>query len=175
MTLVDLSQFQNIIIEIRSQKVILDSDLAGLYGVSTKRLNEQVRRNINRFPEEFMFRLTKQEKNKVVAICDHLKKLKFSHVNPYVFTEHGTLMAATVLNSDLAMQTSIQIIKSFVRMRRLITNDLKMSKKILQIESQLGMHDKKLEQIIETIKKLIVLNGDKNTKPIGFHVNMDES
>jgi len=81
---------------------MIDRDLAQLYGVSTKRLNEQVKRNIERFPINFMFQLSEQEKSDVVANCDHLKELKFSHQLPYAFTEHGVAMLASVLNSDPA-------------------------------------------------------------------------
>ncbi|MBE9489191.1 MAG: ORF6N domain-containing protein, partial [Bacteroidetes bacterium] len=86
------------ILVIRNQKVIIDKDLAELYEVKTKRLNEQVKRNVKRFPSNFMFQLTKEEKEYVVANCDHLKNLKFSPFLPYVFTEHGTMMLANVLN-----------------------------------------------------------------------------
>jgi hypothetical protein len=90
------------ILLIRGKKVMIDRDLAELYGVSTKRLNEQVKRNIKRFPADFMYQLTKQEKDDLVAICDHLKSLKFSPQLPYVFTEHGAVMLASILNSDRA-------------------------------------------------------------------------
>ena len=97
----------NKIYVIRGQKVMVDRDLAELYGVTTKRLNEQVKRNNNRFPSNFMFELTKEEKNQLVANCDHLKKLKFSPVLPKVFTEHGILMLSSVLNSELAVKMSV--------------------------------------------------------------------
>ena len=104
------------ILLIRNQKVMIDRDLAELYGVTTKRLNEQVKRNANRFPENFMFQLTEIEKEQVVANCDHLKSLKFSSFLPYVFTEHGTMMLANVINSEKAVEVSIRIIEIFVRM-----------------------------------------------------------
>jgi hypothetical protein len=92
------------IISIRGQRVIIDADLADLYGVKTKRLNEQVKRNISRFPADFTFQLTEIEKEEVVAKCDHLKKLKFSSTLPLAFTEHGAVMAATVLSSKVAIE-----------------------------------------------------------------------
>lgn len=110
----------NKILNIRNQKVMIDTDIAELYGVTTKRLNEQVKRNRERFPENFMFELTKEEKDKVVADCDHLEKLKFSPVLPKVFTEHGIMMVANVLTSDRAIQVSIQIIEVFVKMREML-------------------------------------------------------
>ena len=93
-TLIPVEVIEQRILFVRGQKVILDADLAGLYGTTTKRLNEQVKRNRGRFPEDFMFQLTKKEKAEVVAICDHLAKLKFSPVLPNAFTEHGAIMVA---------------------------------------------------------------------------------
>ncbi|HYW96370.1 MAG TPA: ORF6N domain-containing protein [Bacteroidales bacterium] len=90
----------NKILLIRGQKVMIGNDLAELYRVTTRRLNEQVKRNIKRFPKHFMFQLTEHEKDKVVAICDHLQNLKYSPYIPYVFTEHGTVMLANVLYSE---------------------------------------------------------------------------
>ena len=99
-SLTRVERIERLILVIRGQRIMLDADLARLYGVSTKRLNEQVKRNKERFPERFVFRLTSKEKAEVVAICDHLQKLKFSPVLPYAFTEHGAIMAATVLNAS---------------------------------------------------------------------------
>jgi hypothetical protein len=96
-SLTRIERIERLILVIRSQRIMLDADLARLYGVSTKRLNEQVKRIRERFPERFVFRLTAEEKAEVVANCDHLQKLKFSPVLPYGFTEHGAIMAATVL------------------------------------------------------------------------------
>ena len=107
------------IIVIRNTKVMLDRDLAELYEVDTKRLNEQVKRNINRFPDHFMFQLNKKEKSEVVANCDHLKAIKFSHVFPFVFTEYGVAMLSSVLNSEKAIQINIQIINAFIKMRQI--------------------------------------------------------
>src|SRR3990172_1168859 len=115
-SIIPTERIENWILLIRGQKVMLDADLAALYGVTTKRLNEQVKRNRGRFPEDFMFQLTEREKGEVVANCDHLKRLKFSPNLPYAFTEHGAIMLATVLNSPVAVQTSIQIVKAFVRL-----------------------------------------------------------
>ena len=98
-TLVPVDAIEGKILLIRGQKVMVDADLAKLYGVPTKVLNQAVKRNKERFPIDFMFQLTKEEKAKVVTNCDHLKKLKFSPNLPYVFTEHGTIMLATILKS----------------------------------------------------------------------------
>ena len=95
----------NKILVIRNSRVMIDRDLADLYGVTTKRLNEQVKRNAKRFPNHFMFQLTNEEKEYLVANCDHLKSLKYSPYLPYAFTEHGTIMLANVLNSEQAIVT----------------------------------------------------------------------
>jgi hypothetical protein len=101
------------ILEIRGQKVMIDRDIAELYGVLTKRLNEQVKRNNKRFPTDFMFQLTVEEKTEVVANCDHLKNLKYSPNLPFAFTEHGAVMLASVLNSDRAIEVNVRIVKLF--------------------------------------------------------------
>ena len=103
--LIPIDMIERKILLIRGEKVMLDADLAALYGVTTKRLNEQVKRNRERFPNDFMFQLTEEEKAEVVANCDHLKRLKFSPALPYAFTEHDAIMLASVLNSPLAVQT----------------------------------------------------------------------
>ena len=104
---VPIEQIQRKILLIRGKKMMLDADLAQLYGVSTKRLNEQVKRNHDRFPEDFMFQLTAAEKAEVVAKCDHLAKLKYSPTHPYAFTEHGAIMLAAVLSTPRAIEVSV--------------------------------------------------------------------
>lgn len=96
-----------LILNLRGQKVLLDADLAAIYGVPTKALNQAVKRNADRFPEDFMFRISKDEKAEVVTICDHLSRLRFSKSLPYAFTEHGALMAANILNSPDAVRMSV--------------------------------------------------------------------
>src|SRR5579859_1552742 len=108
------------ILLIRGRKVMIDRDLAELYGVTTKQMNQQVKRNLKRFPEDFMFQLTTEEKEEVVTFCDHLDTLKYSPVLPYVFTEHGAVMLASVLNSDRAIEVNIQIVRIFTRMREIL-------------------------------------------------------
>jgi len=115
---------------------MLDIDLADIYGVKTKRLNEQVKRNINRFPSDFMFQLSDKEKQEVVAFCDHLSKLKFSPTNPYAFTEHGALMLASVLNSSLAIETSVLIVRAFVKLREILSTHNGLAKKIEELETR---------------------------------------
>lgn len=124
------------ILVIRNQKVLLDHDLAKLYGVKTKRLNEQVKRNIKRFPTDFMFQLTPEEKNEVVAICDHLKNIKYSRVLPYAFTEHGAIMVATMLNTETTINMSVYIVRAFVKLRKLTLTHKDLVQKINSMEKK---------------------------------------
>jgi hypothetical protein len=110
-SLIPMERIERAILSIRSEKVMLDSDLAELYGVGTKALNQAVKRNLGRFPPDFMFQLTITEKNEVVTNCDHLIQIRYSPHLPYVFTEHGALMLANVQNSDRAAQTSVQVVR----------------------------------------------------------------
>jgi hypothetical protein len=105
------------IVHLRGQQMLLDSDLAGIYGVSTKALNQAVKRNLERFPADFRFQLTADERAEVVTICDHLAGLKFSSVLPWAFTEHGAIMAAAVLNSPRAVEMSVFVVRAFVHLR----------------------------------------------------------
>src|SRR5260370_18827233 len=114
-----VDQIEPLILEIRGRKVLLDSDLARLYNVSTKALNQAVKRNRGRFPGDFMFQLVPDEKQEVVTNCDHLARLKFSSRLPYAFTEHGTIMAASILNSPRAVEISVFVVRAFIRIREL--------------------------------------------------------
>lgn len=113
-SIIPVEKIDRAILFLREQKVMLDTDLADIYGVRTSRLNEQVKRNMNRFPSDFMFQLSGEEKEMVIANCDHLMKIKFSRTNPYAFTEHGAIMPASVLNTPIAVQTSVLIVRAFV-------------------------------------------------------------
>jgi hypothetical protein len=147
---------------------MLDADLAELYGVETKRLNEQVRRNIERFPEDFMFRLTSDEKTEVVANCDHLSKLKFSPTLPYAFTEHGALMLGNVLKSAQAVEMSLMVVRAFVRMRELVAGNKELAQKLNQLERKVGAHDKAIAEIINAIRQLMAPSAPNKKRPIGF-------
>jgi len=118
--LIPAEMIEKKILLIRGEKVMIDADIASLYGVATKVLNQAVKRNIERFPEDFMFQLTKEEKEEVVTNCDHLRQLKFSPNLPFAFTEHGAIMAATILNSPVAVQASIIVVRTFIRLRQKI-------------------------------------------------------
>ena len=117
---VPMERVEDRILSIRGHRVMLDADLAELYGVPTKRLNEQVKRNEERFPEDFAFRLTMKEKAELVAKCDRFSRLKHSTAFPLVFTEHGAIMAANVLNSRRAIEASVCVVRAFVRMREVL-------------------------------------------------------
>jgi hypothetical protein len=169
-SIVLIERVQNRILFIRGQKVIIDSDLADLYGVPTKRLNEQVSRNQPRFPSDFMFQLTDSEKKEVVANCDHLKNLKFSPSLPYAFTEHGAIMAASVLNSQRAVQVSVFVVRAFVQLRLAVSTHRELAGKLLQLENKLQKHDKQIGALIAAIRQLLqppVETGHKTT--FGFH------
>ncbi len=152
----ELSIIQNKIYLIRNKQVMLDSDLAGLYEVSTKRLNEQVKRNINKFPADFMFQLTDSEKKEVVAKCDHLQNLKFSSTNPYAFTQEGVATLSGVLTSKKAIEVHIQIMRAFVLMRKFISKNADLFSRIdtverKQIEFQINT-EKNFEKVFNAIE-----------------------
>jgi len=153
-----------VIILLRGQNVVLDADLASLYGVTTKRFNEQVKRNIERFPPDFMFRLTASEKAEVVANCDHLGRLKYSPTLPYAFTEHGAVMAANVLNSPVAVQASIHVVRAFVRLRTLISSHEDLARKLVALEKK---YDKNFRVVFDTIRALMAPPVTKR-RAIGF-------
>lgn len=155
------------ILYLRNQKIMLDHDLAILYGTTTKRLNEQVKRNINRFPANFMFQLTHEEKDEVVANCDHLKNLKFSSRTPYAFTEHGALMLANVLRSDKAIAASIQIVEIFIKMREILSTDHKLAIEIENIHKKLKNHDKNIELVYSYLEEFM-RKKETPRKQIGY-------
>lgn len=167
-TLVPPDRIDRTILVIRDQKVMLDADLAGLYGVTTKRLNEQVKRNRDRFPEEFMFRLTAREKAEVVAKRDHLQRLKFSPTLPFAFTEHGALMVASVLNSPVAIQVSIRIVRVFIRLREALASDRSLRHRLKALEKKYDLHDAQIKEIFDAIRALMEPLPGVAKRRIGF-------
>jgi hypothetical protein len=155
------------ILVIREQKVMLDADLADLFQVSTKQLNQQVRRNPTRFPVDFMFQLTRSEKNEVVANCDHLKRLKFSASLPLAFTEHGVLMLANVLQSDIAIHVSIEVVRTFTKMRSALLAQKEFVQRLDELERQVIGHDEGLRQVFAALKALIAIE-ERPAKKLGF-------
>jgi len=164
--LISVEVINSKILFIRGKKVMLDSDLALLYGVRTKRLNEQVKRNKKRFPEDFMFQLTPKEKEEVVANCDHLKALKFSPQLPYAFTEQGVAMLSGALNSDRAIKVNIQIMRAFIQLKRMLLTNASLGHKIEEMESK---YDKQFAIVFEAIKQLLEPPPAKEKRIIGFH------
>jgi len=142
------------IFEIRGRKVMLDKDLAVLYGVKTFRLNEQVRRNIKRFPEDFMFQLTKEEATNLIS---HFAISRWGGTRklPYVFTQEGVAMLSSVLNSDRAIKVNIQIMRAFVKLKELLLTHKDLAIKIDALERKYNDHDQKIKAIFEAIKKLL--------------------
>ncbi len=166
--IIPVEPIQQRILELRSQKVIIDANLAAIYGTTTKRLNEQVRRNIERFPTDFMFQLTKKEKTVVVANCDHLVNLKYSPHLPFVFTEHGALMAASVLNTERAVQVSVFVVRAFVKLREMVATNKEFAPKLKELEQRVGAHDQAIIELVQTIKKLMEPPPPKPKRKIGF-------
>jgi hypothetical protein len=179
-----LPRIESRIVVLRGLRLMIDADLAVLYGVTTKRLNEQVKRNAERFPGDFMFQLSPAEKAEVVANCDHLQKLKFSKVLPYAFTEHGAIQAANVLASAQAVEMGIFVVRAFVRMRELASVHADLAKRLDELEHKTeGLaltHDtfsrntrNQLKQLIEAVNQLMV-PPDPPKRPIGFVLPQDK-
>jgi len=167
--MVPVGKIEQRILLIRGEKIIVDADLAEFYGVPTKRLNEQIKRNKDRFPDGFMFQLSAKEKTEVVANCDHLSKLKYSSSLPFVFTEHGAIMAASVLNSHRAVEVSVFIVRAFVKLRRMISENKELSRKIVQIERHLAEHDNQIMELVKAIKEFLKPGPLPKKRRIGFH------
>lgn len=163
---------------IRGLRVMVDVDLAALYGVPTKRLNEQVKRNRERFPADFLFQLNAAEKAEVVANCDHLQKLKFSKVLPYAFTEHGAIQAANVLASAQAVEMGIYVVRAFVQLRQASAVHVDLAKRLAELEMKTESlelsHDTfsrntrlQLRQLLDAVRELTT-PPDPPKRPIGF-------
>jgi len=166
--IVPIERIASRILSIRAHRVMLDSDLAGVYGTTTKALNQAVKRNRHRFPTDFMFQLTRREKTEVVTNCDHLRKLKYSASLPFAFTEHGAVMLASVLNSSTAVQASIAVVRAFIRLRQFLATHKQLARKLAELEGRLEEHDEEITALFEAIRRLME-PPDKPAKPIGFH------
>jgi phage regulator Rha-like protein len=158
------------ILFLRQQRVILDSDLAELYGVPVRQLNQQVRRNRERFPPDFVFQLTKKE-NEILRSQTVIsnKGSGGRRYLPYAFTEHGTIMAATVLNSQRAVQMSVFVVRAFVRLREMLATNRQLAATIHKLESRLDSHDETIQELIETIKELMAPEEPARNR-IGFQL-----
>jgi phage regulator Rha-like protein len=158
------------ILFLRRQRVVLDSDLAELYGVTVKRLNQQVQRNQDRFPADFMFRLnTKEDQILRLQIATSKKGRGGRRYPPYAFTEHGAIMAATVLNSKRAIEMSVFVVRAFVRMREMLLKNRQLAAKINELDRRLETHDTAIQDLIEAIKELMT-PGETSKRKIGFQL-----
>jgi len=170
-SLIPQERIESKIFLIRGKKVMLDRDLAILYGVETRVFKQAVRRNMDRFPQDFMLELTQQEKEEVITICDNPESIKFSPANPYVFTEQGVAMLSSVLNSKRAIKVNIEIMRAFTRLRELMISHKDLASKIEEIEKKFKEHDKNFILIFKAIRELLEKPKEPEGKsvPIGFH------
>jgi hypothetical protein len=157
------------IFEIRGFKVMIDADLARLYNVPTKRLNEAVKRNRKRFPEDFMFRLTKKERDQLVAICDRFTSWKHSSTLPYAFTEGGVAMLSSILNSETAIQINVQIVRAFIRLRSMIADHESLRLAIEGLERRTNKNERDIQMAIRAIQSILTPPDPPKPKiKIGF-------
>jgi hypothetical protein len=164
-----VAKISPLIVTVRDQRVILDADLAALYGVSTMVLNQAVKRNQGRFPEAFLFQLTRYEwinnlKSQIVISSSHGGRRS----PPFAFTEHGALMAANVLNSPQAIQMSVALIAAFIRLREALTADAATAKRLAEIENTVLTHDAALRDLYQKIRPLLLPPPDSPRRKIGF-------
>lgn len=167
-----IERISHSILILQGQKVLLDEDLAALYGVSTKRFNEQVRRNLDRFPRDFMFQLKNQE---VGALRSQFATLKLSRGQhrkyvPYAFTEHGAIMAASILNTPRAVEVSVFVVRAFLAMREKLASNQELAKKLQELERKVGTHDQAIVSLFRTLNELM---NPPPVRAIGFTANLD--
>ena len=172
-SLIPMERIERAILSIRGEKVMLDSDLAELYGVETKALNQAVKRNATRFPADFMFQLTQEEHDDLVRLRSQIVTLKRGEHRkylPYAFTEHGALMLANVLNSERAAQTSVMVVRAFVRLRQMLASNAELARKLAALENK---YDAQFKIVFDAIRQLMSPPEPKR-REIGFHVKYDE-
>ena len=169
-TLIPVGRIDQSILLVRGHRVLLDRDLAALYGVETRVLNQAVRRNLDRFPGDFMFPLTREEVRNIsqIVICSTLKHAR----NVFAFTEQGVAMLSSVLNSPRAVQVNIEIMRAFVRLREMTATNRELAQKLEELEQRISSHDEKIQAIFEAIRQLMV-PPETPHKEIGFHVKED--
>ena len=165
-SLVPAERIEGLILSLRGHRVMLDSDLAALYGVTTKRLNEQVKRNPDRFPEDFLFRLTAEEWDALRSQSATSKPGRGGRrTAPLAFTEHGAVMLANVLNSPVAVRASVQVVRAFVRLRQLLATHADLARKLDDLENR---YDEQFRVVFEAIRRLMALPPDTRAGKIGF-------
>ena len=164
------------ILILRGQKVLLDAELAALYGVPTKALNQAVKRNRERFPEDFLFRLTCEETEALnrSQIVTGAQKHRDPRFPPYAFTEHGAIMVATALNSSRAVEMSVYVVRAFVKLREMLASNAGLVQKLNELERKLQSHDQAIVGILKTIRELMNPPATKR-KPIGFTADLGDS
>jgi hypothetical protein len=177
--LVPVEHITQSILVLRGQKVLLDAELAALYGVSTKRFNEQVRRNRERFPADFMFQLTPEEAEALRSQIATSKKPGRGgrRYLPYAFTEHGAIMAATILNSARAVEMSVYVVRAFVKLRELLASNKELARRLNELEARLerrlATHDQAIAAILSAIRQLMHPPVPKR-RPIGFTADLSK-
>jgi len=172
LTLVE--QIEPRILMVRGQRAILDADLAELYGTTTKRLNEQVKRNQARFPADFMFHLTAEEAQAVRSQIATASKRNVRYL-PYAFTEHGALMAASVLNTARAIDVSVYVIRAFVKLRELLSTRKELAHKLAELEQRVSSHDEAIQSLVAAIRQLMQPPPTASRPRIGFHVKSEST
>jgi hypothetical protein len=157
------------ILVVRGQRVMLDADLAKVYHVPTKRLNEQLRRNRRRFPEDFAFQLTAEE---FANLRSQIATSSYGgrRYLPWVFTEHGAIMLASVLNSSVAIEASVRVVRAFVKLREMVSSNVQLAAKLAELERRLDSHDHAIAQLFATIRDLLQPSVPTKKREIGFHV-----
>ena len=169
LVLVPAEHIDPLIVVVRGQRVLLYSDLAKLYGVTTTRLNEQVKRNLDRFPTDFMFRLIQEEWDALISQIATSKGGRGGRRKlPYAFTEHGAVMAANVLNSPVAVRASITVVRAFVRLRQMIASHEDLARKLDILEKKFAKHDAQFRVVFDAIRQLMEPPPPRR-RSIGFH------
>jgi len=168
--LISMANIETKILLIRGQKVMLDADLAELYGVEIRALNQAVKRNPERFPLDFMFQLTPEEHESLRSQFVILKTGRGRHRKyaPYVFTEHGALMLGNVLKSERAVEVSIMVVRTFVHLRELVSSNNELSQKLDKLERKFAGHDRAISELINAIRQMMTPADPKKKRPIGF-------
>ncbi|MGH7950581.1 MAG: ORF6N domain-containing protein [Limisphaerales bacterium] len=172
-SLIPMERIARAIILVRGEKVMLDTDLAELYGVETKVLNQAVKRNASRFPSDFCFQLSKAEADELNSLRSQIVTLKRGEHRkylPYAFTEHGALMLANVLNSERAAQTSVQVVRAFVKLRQMLSSNAELARKLDDMEKK---YDKQFKVVFDAIRQLMSPPEPKR-REMGFHVKYDD-
>ena len=173
--IIPIGRIEQDILLLRGQKVILDADLAQLYGVATKVLNQAIKRNIERFPEDFMFQLTDGEsaalRSQIVTSKEGRGGRRYA---PYAFTEHGAIMAASVLNTEQAVKVSVYVVRAFVKLREMLSTHKQLAQKLAELERGLQKHDHQILALVEAIRQLMEPPPEPKRKPIGYATEHEE-